>query len=73
MKACLKDKFGPDTNKHIHKTIKKTRVLALVVFNELGNTNTRKMFKVLSCVIYTIIDRYVCIDYLGTEINKISE
>ena len=31
------------------------------------------MFKVLSCVIYTIIDRYVCIDSLGTEINKISE
>ena len=31
------------------------------------------MFRVLSCVIYTIIDRYVCIDYLGTEIKKISE
>ena len=31
------------------------------------------MFKVLICVIYTIIDRYVCIDYLGTEKNKISE
>ena len=31
------------------------------------------MFKVLSCVIYTIIDRYVCIDYLGTDKNKISE
>ena len=31
------------------------------------------MFKVLSCVIYAIIDRYVCIDYLGTEINKISQ
>ena len=31
------------------------------------------MFKVLSCVIYTIIDKYVCIDYLGTDKNKISE
>ena len=30
------------------------------------------MFKVLSSVIYTIIDRYVCIEYLGTEIKKIS-
>ena len=27
----------------------------------------------LSCVIYTIIDKYVCIDYLGTETKKISE
>ena len=48
-------------------------MLALVVLNELGNTNSRKMFKVMSCVIYTIIDRYVCIDYLGTKKKKISE
>ena len=27
----------------------------------------------LSCVIYKIIDRYVCVDYLGTEKKKISE
>ena len=50
-----------------------TRVLALVVYDELGNLNPRKMFKVLSCVIYAIIDRYVCIDYLVTDINKISK
>ena len=31
------------------------------------------MFKVLSCVVYAIIDRYVCIDYLDTEIKKISQ
>ena len=31
------------------------------------------MFKVFSCVIYAIIYRYVCIDYLGTEIKKISQ
>ena len=52
---------------------KNTRVLALVVFYELGNINPSKMFKVLSCVIYTTINRYVCIDYLGTEKKKISE
>ena len=50
-----------------------TRVLALVVFYEIGNFNPRKMFRLLSCVIYTIIDRYVCIDYFGTDIKKISE
>ena len=50
-----------------------TRVLELVVFYEHGTFNPRKMFRVLSCVIYTIIGRYVCIDYLGTETNKISE
>ena len=61
------------TNILITNYKKNTRVLALVVFNELGSTNPRKIFKVLSCVIYTIIDRYVCIDYLGTEIKKLSE
>ena len=68
VKACLINTFGADTNKHINKTLMKrdTRVLALVVFYELGDFNPRKMFRVLSCVIYTIIDRYVCIDYLGT-------
>ena len=48
-------------------------MIALAVFYELGNINPKKMFKVLSCVVYTIIDRYVFIDYLGTEKNKISE
>ena len=39
--------FGPDTTKHINKTLqnKNTRVLALVVFNELGNINPRKWSK----------------------------
>ena len=27
----------------------------------------------LSCVIYTIIDKYVCIDYLCTETKRLSE
>ena len=59
VKACLNNTFGADTNKHINKTLMKrdTRVLALVVFYEIGNINPRKMFKVLSCVIYTIIDQ----------------
>ena len=30
------------------------------------------MFRVLSCVIYTIISNYVCIDYLGSEKSKLS-
>ena len=27
----------------------------------------------LSCVIYTIVDKYVCIDYLGSEKSKLSD
>ena len=75
VKACLSNSFGADTNKNINKTLMKrnTRVIELVVHYEHGTINPGKMFKVLSCVIYTIIDRYVCIDYLGTEIKKISQ
>ena len=31
------------------------------------------MFIVLSCLIYTIISNYVCIDYLGYEKSKLSD
>ena len=31
------------------------------------------MFRVLSCVIYTIISKYVCINYLGSEKEKLSD
>ena len=34
--------------------------------------NTSKMLRVLSCVIYTIIRKSVCIDYLGSEKVKLS-
>ena len=35
--------------------------------------NTKKMFRVLSCVIYTIISKYICIDYLGYEKSTLSD
>ena len=31
------------------------------------------MFRVLSCVIYTITGKYVCIDYLGPNKSKLSD
>ena len=38
------------------------------MFYETRN-NPEKVSKVLSCVIYTIISNYVCIDYLACEKN----
>ena len=43
------------------------------MFIENRKKNTRKMFRVLSCVIYTIIRKYVLIDYLGSEKSKLSD
>ena len=48
-------------------------MLALVIYYDSEKTNPIKVFRVLSCVIYTVIDKYVCIDYLGTEKKKISD
>ena len=36
------------------------------------NKYVRKMFRVFSCVIYTIIINYVCTDYLGPDKSKLS-
>ena len=71
----IRNTFFADTNKHINKILLKrnNRVIALVVHYEHGHLTSGKIFRVLSCVIYTIIDRYVCIDYLCREIKKISQ
>ena len=47
-------------------------MLELLLFYET-RTNPEKVFKVLSCAIYTIIRNYVCIDYLASEYKKIIE
>ena len=56
--------FGADTNKQINVILKRpnTRVIALIIVYEHGSFSTIKMFKVLIYVVYTIIDKYVCID-----------
>ena len=61
---CMNNTFVAITQPHIKTTLekKKTRVSALLMFYETRK-NPRKYFKVLSCVIYTIIRNYVCIDY----------
>ena len=65
---CMETIFGTITKSHIKTTLakNKTRVLELSLFYETRQ-NPKKYFKVLSCVIYTIISNYVCIDYLACE------
>ena len=55
---------GELTQPFIKSTLSKnnTRVLALIIFHETRAENHEKDFRVLSCVIYTIIKNYVCID-----------
>ena len=43
---------------------KNTRVMALIIFYENNGEDPKKLYKVLSCVVYSIIENYVCIDYI---------
>ena len=69
MNQNLKNTFGAMTQQHISRILPKTNtiVLALFMFHVTIQKNPRRIIKVLSCVIHTIISSYVCIDYLGSE------
>ena len=43
---------------------KDTCIIALVMFYENKTKNSTKVYRVLSCVLYSVIDNYVWIDYL---------
>ena len=61
----MNDRFGTLTQTFIGNTIKNNNcVLAIVMFYETSHKNATKYFRMLSCVIYTNIDNYVCIDYI---------
>ena len=68
VKIFTKNTFGTMTQQHISNLLSKTNniVLALVMFYYTRQKSPKKMLKVLSCVIYTIISNYVCIDYLSS-------
>ena len=68
VKVCMKTTFSTSTMTNISKILPKpnTRVLALDMFFQNRKKYGKKMFRVLSCVIYTIIRGQVCIDYLGS-------
>ena len=64
----MNNTFGPITQPFFRYTLanNNTRFLALLLFYD-KRKNPMKSFKVLSCLIYTIIINYVCIDYLACE------
>ena len=47
-------------------------VIVLVMLYETIATNTVKLLRVLSCIVYSIINNYVCIDYLSCQYKKLS-
>ena len=57
--------FGETTQPFIKATLEKENisVLSLIMFYETTANNPDKYYRVLSCVIYTIVKNYFCIDY----------
>ena len=66
----MKTTFGAITQPFIRVTLLKykTRVLALLIFYETRAENIA--YRVLSCVIYTIINNYFCTDYISCQSKK---
>ena len=69
VEKCMYTTFGEITQPFIKSTLSKnsTSVLASIMFYEKRADNPKKAYRVLNCVIYTIIKNYVCIDYLACQ------
>ena len=69
------NKFGEITQPFITDTSSKknTRVLALITLHEARGDNPKKAFIVMSCVVYSIYKKHVCIDYLAFLSKQLSE
>ena len=72
MEKCMYTIFFEITQPFIKSTLAKnnTSVLALIILYETRGENPKKDYRVLSCVIYTIIKKYVCINYLACQYFK---
>ena len=49
-----------------------TCVVALIMFYENNRLNTKQVYRVLSCVLYSIIKNYVCFNYLSCQSKTFS-
>ena len=51
---------------------KNTCVMELIIFYENNGVKPKKMYRVLSCVLYSLIENYVCIDYITCQSKTLS-
>ena len=49
-----------------------TCVMALIMFYENNGLKPKKVYRVLSCVVYYLVYNYVCIDYLSFQSKTLS-
>ena len=73
MENCINNTFGALTQPFILKTItkKNTSFLALIMFHGMSATKPKKYFRVLSCIIFIIIDNCIYIDFLACQSKQL--
>ena len=66
VEKCLRSAFHKNTMGNIIDVMRKkyTCIISLIIFYESKTINPVKLYRVLSCVLYSIIYNYICIDYL---------
>ena len=74
VEKCKNNTFDNITQPFIKNFMTKnnTCVLALITLHETVHTKENKPLRMLSCVIYTIIDNFVCIDYLACQTKQLN-
>ena len=75
VEKCLGCSFSIRTVKTIKTFLikKNTSVMALIMIYENNGEILKKLHRVLSCVVYTLIDNYVFIDYLSCQSKTLSD
>ena len=66
---CVGCSFSIKTMQSIKNCLmkKNTSIMAIIFIYETVVISIKKVFRVLSCVVYTLIENYVCIDYLSCQ------
>ena len=72
VEKCMYTTFGEIKQPFIKTTLSKnnTHVFTFIMFYETRGDNPRKAFRVLSYIVYGIIENYVCINYLDCLLKK---
>ena len=70
----LRATFHQNTKEGIKSVMRKkgTCVIPLIFFYENKTNNPIKVYRVLSCVLYSFIEYYVCIDYICCNSKTLS-
>ena len=74
VQTLLRATFHKNTMETIRDVIKKkdTCVTALIMFYESKGTKPKKVYRLLSCVLNSLIYTYFCLDYISCKSKTLS-